>query len=80
MYHFSTRISIAGIVCTLLLFVGAFQAPAANAATISDADVREQTISVQVALVDTLRQHLKLLQMVMIQRLESRVAALQAGQ
>lgn len=70
---------IVGTMCAAVFMVGAFQPVLANAATISDADVRTQAISVQMALVETLREHVKLLEMIIIQRLENRVAALQAS-
>lgn len=67
---------IAGALFTLMLFFGMQQTPTAQA--VSDADIRAQTIVVQTAMVDTLHEHLRLLQLVFIQRLEARVAALQA--
>ena len=67
-----------GVFCTSLLFVGVHSTPTVQAATISDADVSEQNIAVQLALVNALEEHLKLLQMIFIQRLEAQVAALQA--
>lgn len=76
MYRLST--SIAGALCAVMIMTATLQTATVSAATINNADIREQTIQVQVALVETLREHVKLLQMIMIQRLENRVATLQA--
>lgn len=72
--NYITKI-ITGALFTLMLFFG-LQAPMAQA--VSDADIRSQTTAVQTALMDTLQEHLKLLQLVFIQRLEAEVATLQA--
>lgn len=55
-----------------------FQAPHAHAALMSAEELSAQRTTVSVQLVATLREQVKYLQMLVIQRLERRVAALRA--
>lgn len=68
--------------CVGLLFItllaGYFAATAHPAQAITNSQIDEQRISVKLQLVETLREHVKLLQMHLIKRLENEVAYLQS--
>jgi predicted HTH domain antitoxin len=67
--------SAASMFVVALLFLG--HVSFAQAALISDTQVEDQQEEVLLAIVNTLQEHVKLLQMVLIQKLEARVEYLQ---
>lgn len=76
MFAFTLKRVVASMLAVLIIFCG--QASFAQAALNSNEQVDTQKKEVLVAVVNTLEQHLKFLQMIFIQRLETRVTHLQA--
>lgn len=77
MYKRSLHLYAAGMFLSLLAFVSIAALPA-QAATITDEQITEQKRTVMIELVNVLREDVKLLQLIYIQKLQAQVAYLQA--
>ncbi len=76
MHKYKSTQCVASVFIAMVLFLG--QASLSHAQLISNEQVEEQSKEVYAALANTLHQHIKLLQMVLIQKLEVRVAHLES--